>query len=158
MNTQQLQRALSNNIHTRDTYLGVFASDQLPERITKYPACFIANVDPATKSGSHWVAFYIKSRYVIEFFDSYGHPPSYFPRNISTYVTHYRRVSYNPMVLQSNVTAVCGQYCVYYLYSKCKGRTLNSILLSFIPGNLYNDIKVYNFVTKYFNVRTQFYQ
>lgn len=158
MDSEQLYKALSENIHTRDIFVGVFASDQLPMEIYKYPACFIANVDSSSKSGSHWLAFYISSPNHLEFFDSYGQSPSSFRGRIWNYVKKYSHVNFNPMTLQSNVSAVCGHYCLYYLYSKCRGRSLNEILLSFIPEHLLNDVKVYNFVTKRFKVHTPFYE
>ena len=42
--------------------------------------CFIANTDPARLPGTHWVAFvsYANRPSVVEFFDSYGYPISYY--------------------------------------------------------------------------------
>lgn len=158
MNSTQLHRALSLNVHTRKAFLGVFPSDRLPRRIQRYPACFIANVDRSWESGSHWLAFYIPSPHHLEFFDSYGHSPWDFPGAISNFVRRFPHVNFNPMTLQSNYTAVCGQYCAYFLYSKCRGRSLGDILSYFVPNQLCNDRNVYNFVTRYFRVRAPFYQ
>lgn len=158
MDSVQLRRVLSTNEHTRRSFLGVFASDQLPYGIRKYPVCFIANVDPAYEYGSHWIACYLSSPHHLEFFDSFGREPSRFPGSIWNYVRRFPYVNYNVVSLQSNVSAVCGQYCIYYLYSKCRGYTLNDMLLSFVSHPLYNDRSVYLFVARHFRVRAPFYQ
>lgn len=146
------------NIYTQKKFIGVFASDQLPNKRYNYPACFIVNVDSSTKSGSHWLAFYLTSPQHLEFFDSYGQAPSYYRGRIWNYVRRFRRVNFNSMTLQTNTTAVCGHYCIYYLYWKCRGRSLNQMLLSFIPQHISNDMKVYHFVTKHFRVQAPFYE
>lgn len=158
MDSTQLFQALSTNVHTRNAFLGVFPSNQLPRRIHHYPTCFIANTDPSYESGTHWLAFYLPSPHHLEFFDSYGHEPTEFPGSIRTFVRRFPHVNFNAMTLQSNISAVCGQYCIYYLYCKCRGYSLNDILLSFVPNQLCNDRNVYNFVTHHFSVRAPFYQ
>ena len=158
MDTQQITNILSNHAKTKHSFLGVFASDELPTSIPHYPACFIANTDKSSEDGSHWVAFYINSPTSICFLDSYGNPPMYFEGGISRYVEYYQDLEFNPMRLQSNVTSVCGQYCIYYLYAKCNDHSLNDILLSFVPNQLCNDRKVHHFVTKHFKVVVPFYQ
>lgn len=158
MNTQQLRRILSQDCCTKGCFLDVFPSDHLPTEIHKFPACFVVNVDSSAEPGSHWLAFYLPSSCHIEFFDSYGNPPTYYTGPILNFTLKFPNVSYNPMMLQSNVTAVCGQYCVYYLYSRCRGRTLRDLLPTFVTQNICNDTRVFLFVWKYFHVRTKFYQ
>ncbi len=158
MDNAQLIRILSGNSKTKKIFLGVFSSDQLPASIQNFPACFVANTDKSNQEGSHWVAFYIESPSKICFFDSFGNPPSYFSGGIASYVKPYRHVEFNPMILQSNASSVCGQYCIFYLYSKCNGLSLNDILLSFVPNQSCNDIKVHHFVTKRFRIVIPFYQ
>jgi len=154
MDSLQLQRILSR----RPCFLDVYASDQLPSRISKYPACFVANIDPSTQAGSHWVAFYVVSPKELEFFDSYGHSPQYFKGPLADFSFKFKHVTYNSVPVQSNKTAVCGQYCVYYLICKCRGQSLNDIMSSFVTKNIANDIRVYNYVSKRFRVRPKFFQ
>lgn len=158
MNTDQIHRVLSSNEHTRNAFLGVFASNELPTKIRRYPTCFIANVDRSSEPGSHWLAFYLSSPDHLEFFDSFGHGPYDFPGPISHFSRRFHHVNFNVMRLQSNITATCGHYCIYYLYTKCRGYSLNDMLLSFISHPLYNDRNVYDFVTRHFRVRAPFYQ
>jgi len=154
MDTHQLRRILSRC----PCFLGVYASDKLPTRIRKYPSCFVANVDPSTLAGSHWVAFYITSPTKLEFFDSYGHAPEYFEGPLAKFSSKFQHVTFNSVPLQSSKTAVCGQYCVYYLLCKCRHQTLNDIVSSFANRNIGNDVRVYNYVSKRFHVRPKFFQ
>ena len=156
MNTLQIKNILSHDRVTKQYFLGVFSSDQLPAMVMSYPACFVCNTDRSTEPGSHWIAFYIISPNEVEFFDSFGNEPAAFQGPILNFASRYSRVTYNPM--QSNVTAVCGQYCIYYLYSKCKGQSLNFFLSFFVFKNMCNDYRVYNFVAKRYGVYVNFYQ
>lgn len=158
MNTIQIHKILSRDKFTKRYFLGVYASNHLPHTIKNYPSCFVANVDSSAEPGSHWVAFYVSSPEKMEFFDSYGNKPTYYKGHISNFAARYVQVDYNPLVLQSHVTAVCGQYCIYYLYSKCREHSLKKILSVFVTRHLCNDRRVYNFVSKRFHVHGNFYQ
>ena len=61
MNTLQLERALKHNTFTKKIFVGVFAADALPT-LNTFPSGFVANTDPSTEPGTHWVAFYFPSR------------------------------------------------------------------------------------------------
>lgn len=158
MNTSQIQYILSHDKHTKKYFLDVFPSDHLPRKIKKYPACFVVNVDSSSEPGSHWVAFYLPTSKKLEFFDSYGNATTYFDGPISKFASRFPQVTYNPLVLQSNVTAVCGQYCIYYLYSRCRDVSLKKFLSSFVTKHMCNDQRVYNFVSKRFRITTNFFQ
>lgn len=158
MNTIQLKRVLMRDKYTQKYFINVFASDQLPKKITHYPACLIVNLDSSTQPGSHWIAFYMTNVKEIEMFDSYGNSPELFNKSIKNFVSKFNHVTYNPVTLQSNISAVCGQYCIYYLYCKCRGRTLRQFLSYFTLNNVSNDKRVYNFVSKRFHVQTHFFQ
>lgn len=47
--------------------------------------------------------------------------------------------------------------CVFYLDSRCRGKTLNHFLCNFVYKNLCNDRRVYNFVSKQFHVNVIFF-
>lgn len=158
MNSKQIQDILSHDSKTQRCFQGVFPSDQLPEKMTQYPACFVCNVDPSEKPGSHWVAFYLPSSDSVEFFDSYGNAPTFFQGPISDFTYTFSDVMYNPLSLQSHVTAVCGQFCVYFLYARCRDKSLKTIVSQFVAKNVCNDHRVYNFVAKRFRVFANFYQ
>ena len=114
MNTLQLKRALERNPSTRKIFCGVFAADQLP-KINTFPCGFVANTDPITEPGTHWVSFYFPSLGKAEFFDSYGHRPEHYGFKL------YDIETWNNRKLQSSLSEVCGQYCIFYLYHKSRG-------------------------------------
>ena len=78
MNTLQIKQALERNTFTKKIFVGVFAADEVPEIIDTFPCGFVANTDPSTEPGTHWIAFYFPSREKGEFFDSYGNPPEHY--------------------------------------------------------------------------------
>lgn len=157
MNTTQIRKIMLEDPITQKSFMGVFPSDRIPSRIEKYPACFILNTDPSTHSGSHWLACFISTPNQLHFFDSYGNTPNFYEGPIADYATRFRSVFSNPMILQSQVSGVCGHYCVYFLHFKCRGLSLKKILSGFSMKKLCNDQRVYNFVTKRFRVRTHFF-
>ena len=124
MNTGELEcileRALSG---TGVRFLGVFAADRIPRRITTFPSCFVANTDPASKAGTHWVACFCATANRVEFFDSYGLPPSaYGSLRLPLRPTHTNSVSF-----QSLRSSACGHYCIYYLCMRARGRSASVI-------------------------------
>ena len=62
MNTLQIKRALERDTFTKKIFGGVFAADELPKIMNTFPCGFVANTDPSTEPGTHWVAFYFPSR------------------------------------------------------------------------------------------------
>ena len=143
MNTQQidsiLRRILPKN---KVNFLGVFARDQIPYSLfassNNFPLCFVANTDPSTQPGEHWVAFFLSSPNKIEFFDSYGlHPRVY---DFTLPVTTYNHTQY-----QTFDSKVCGYFCILYLYSRTHCRCKLDTHLS--NSNLaWNDAKVAKWV------------
>ena len=75
---------------TPTTYLGIayLSRDEVPHSFNRYPSASVANTDPSSLPGQHWVAFYLLSPSHLEFFDSYGcHPDDYhFPTQPTTAV------------------------------------------------------------------------
>lgn len=157
MNSIQIENILSRDPVTQKFFLGVFASDQLPRSIARFPACFVCNVDDSRRPGSHWVAFYLPSPDEVEFFDSYGNEPAFFKGPILNFFSQFSHAVFNPQPLQSFVTAVCGQFCVYFIFYRCHGKTLKQFLLQFGSEKMCNDQRVYNFVAKRFRVYAPFF-
>ncbi|GFT67257.1 uncharacterized protein NPIL_535271 [Nephila pilipes] len=68
----------------------------------KKRAALVINTDPHDKEGSHWLAMYIQDEKTIEFFDSYGLPPSVYEPHISHYVKLFPNVISNEISLQAS--------------------------------------------------------
>lgn len=121
-------------------FLGVFPIDLIPSfNNIKFPACLVANTDPSTKPGTHWVAIYLESPNKIEFFDSYGLHPSVYGFSFSV-------VKYNQSQLQSFTSNVCGQYCIYYLFKRSRCSCIFSKEFSTNSDN--NDILIVKWFKK----------
>ena len=148
MNTQQLVRLAESCAKIYPTFLGVFASDRLPSRIP-LPCSLIANLDTSEEDGSHWVCFHFPTNGLPEYMDSYG---------IDALDSFKRFMNYNyrcnSHVLQNPFSAVCGQYCLYYLYQRTLVSSMDSILANFRKDDYeFNDTLVNEFVDNHFNVR-----
>ena len=135
MDTLQIKRALEHNTFTKKTFSGVFAADELPEIIDASPCGFVANTDPSTEPGTHWLAFYYPSRGERGFFDSYGYPPDNYGEAFKLYGVE----TWNKRKIQSSWSTVCGQYCIFYLYYKSRGYSMNKIVNMFTDNTCLND-------------------
>lgn len=138
MNSLQLKEALDTVMKART--LGVFPSDRIP-RIWSRPAAIIANLDDHTRSGSHWVGFYVTKDGVGSYFDSLGFPPlnSTFSNRLTI---NSKRYDWNRKKIQSDSSTVCGQYCLVFLYYLNKGFSLNEFCQMFTDNYKKNDILI----------------
>ena len=107
MNTAQITHALEQDPVTRKKFCGVIPSDKLPQTIDRYPCGFVANTDPSSGPGTHWVAFYFPSEEKGEFFDSYGHAPEYYRKSFGDFLKS-RAWDFNRRKLKSVWSDVCG--------------------------------------------------
>src|SRR5439155_1499414 len=129
MFSSQIRCALTVDPETNKYFVGVYASDQLPQRllVSSKPLAFVVNTDPANKPGEHWIAvYYDGANKTIEYFDSYGLPPQ--QMSIFEFVINNGKdYVLNPLQLQGYDSSACGHYCVAYLYKRCRGQSMESI-------------------------------
>ena len=150
MNTGQIRTLINKDPVARHKFGGVFAENRLQRDVEVYPCGFIANTDPDSKPGKHWVAFYFSTPQHGEIFDSYGRPPQIYSRNFLNFLNkNSQKWIHNPRTLQSPYTAVCGEYSIFYLMHRARGVSLNSIVKLFGPDTYRNDERVYQFMSKY---------
>ena len=146
MNTNQIHEVLTKLIPKQVNFLGVFAQNQIPliDSSFSFPLCFVSNTHPSGKPGEHWVAFYYNSPSALQFFDSYGLPPS-------IYGFTHKPLRINTKSLQSIDSDVCGQYCIFYLYHRSRGKSLSQIFRSFsTQDQAWNDNSVARFVSTHY--------
>ncbi len=147
---------MATDIICRRYFVDVFASDKLPVKLDRLPAALIVNLDKSSMPGSHWVAIYIDQNLNGEFFDSFGNPPTenkiYFERFLESNTKNW---TVNRKRLQSNYSAVCGQYCLFYLMHRCRGVKIQDILECFSDNTYENDQFVNNFCRKRFALNTE---
>src|SRR4030088_2203834 len=116
MDTQTINKILGNNQVTSRFYEGCFAVDQVPRAVKRFPCSMVLNLDPSTMDGSHWVAMYIpKPHGTVYFFDSMGQPPTETMIK-SSIMKNFKTIIYNKIPIQSVLSTVCAQFCIYFIY------------------------------------------
>ena len=150
MNTYQLTQVLAKDPFSKGSFAGVYACDQLPSiEINEYPKSFVVNTDPMELPGTHWIAIYFNEQMKREFFYSYGEHPIHYNKHFLHFMNR-NAVEWerNKIQLQSAFSTVCGQYCIYLLYHRCRKRPMSSIVNSFVNDKSRNDQFVYDFVKR----------
>lgn len=151
MDTVQLTYSLWKDKYTQAAFQGVYPLNKLTNRIVSYAALIIANVDTSEKPGSHWVAFYFTQDREAEFFDSYGLPPSDYTRTFTAFLnSNASSWTFNSVTLQSENSQVCGHYCLYYSFFRCRNVSLSTIIHRFSKNKYRNDFLVKRFIEKMF--------
>ena len=128
LSTTQIEKRAHLDGMLSTIWLGVFPADRLPSRITQYPRGLVANTDPSTQPGMHWVAMYFPDASTSEFFDSYGFPPSFYSPHFEKLLGKFPTQKRNTNDLQSLTSNVCGYYALNYVYQRNRGKTMNQIV------------------------------
>lgn len=142
MNTVQLLNALTKNKYTKKYFYGVFPSDKLPKIVPK-PCLIIVNNSTSKEKGEHWTCFYMSENSSKNYyFDSFGMKP-FMPSYQLFLKTNCKSYMKNVKRLQSSFSSVCGEYCLVFLLSCCKGLSMNAFLNQFSADNFdKNDMKI----------------
>ena len=140
MKSTELQVVLESWVKMPTQFLGVFPKDMIPP--FRPNTCFVANIDPACMPGQHWIAFFVDADRDVEYFDSYGEPPSLYG-----FILNAARVlSYPVQALDSDT---CGEHCIFYLIMRSRDFDLAQIRSRYQPTKLGdNDIMVRRFTIK----------
>lgn len=158
MNNRQLSSLAHQDAILTRSFRGVFASDEVSQQLNrmKTPHCFIANTDPADQPGSHWIAFYCPVEGPLEYFCSYGLPPTtFFSQSLENSGYHF--CTMNTQQMQSTGSSVCGQYCLYYLHQRCRGKDMTTCLFPFGEDTYQNDRWVNRWVEERFQIDLDVY-
>lgn len=142
MNTNTITKLLEECDATRQNFIGCFPIDHIPA-IHPLPASMVINLDPSTQRGSHWVACYACSPFVVYYFDSLAMEP---PVEIAQYLNRFTHSHRNKHMIQSMSTNVCGEYCIYWIYWMSIGIPNQKILKSLENSRPDSDHLVKNFV------------
>lgn len=148
--TDQITFLANRSKKLRQCYLGTFAADQLNDKWRtegSYPKFFIANTAPASQPGSHWIACIIRSKHLIEIFDSYGRRIQSYSSPLNQYAHRFLVRKENDHQWQAMFSDVCGHFCLFYLYHRAHGLTPLRIFHKLNKHNhILNDWKVVLFV------------
>lgn len=135
MHTGQIERFMKKISPKLE--FNVFAANHLPIRV-HLPIYLISNLDPDSKPGSHWVAIYISSNGIGEYFDSFGRKPTGFHEHFLK--RNSKMYYYNGTILQNYLTRVCGMYCLVFLYYRFKNLSMYNFVNMFSDSTICNDI------------------
>ena len=148
MNTKQLWNALINNKVTEPFFDGIFPRDML-EIIENKPKLIICNTDPSYRKGQHWVLFYFGKTYV-EFYDPLGNNISYYGKEFSDLINKFgKNYKVSKLRTQPINSDLCGEYCLYFTYGRCKGYSMEYILRTMSSA-----FKIVKFVNKHYCICT----
>ena len=148
MNILQLAQVLTKDPVTKESFAGVCACNQLSSiKLNDYPKSFVVNTDPMEFPSTHWIVIYFNEQMKGEFFDSYRKHPIHYNKHFLDFMNRNGvQWEHNRIQPQSGFSFVCGQYCIYFLYHRCRKRSMSSIVNCFVNDKLRNDQLVYDFV------------
>ena len=127
MDSAQIEKVLKNNPPINNCFVGVFASDTLPNPDSlSAPFSLVVNTDPESRPGTHWVCFYSPSPNTLEYFDSFGMPPKV--PSLLGFTRSFDSFKYSKTALQSEITTQCGPYCCVFLLGRQKGYSMEDIV------------------------------
>ena len=125
----ELVQFLKKDWYTCVAFQGVFCADKLPKNVT-YPAAFVINTSQLGENQKHWVAIFIDAFQRGYYFDSFGLFP--LDHSVKEFLNKFTVVwRYSPLSIQSVISNKCGHFCLYFLFHKSRGLTLEQILQPF---------------------------
>lgn len=153
MNTSQLECCIQCDPVLKESIIGVFSVDRLPECNSRYQCGFIANTDIHIGSGKHWCAFYFDKNGKAEFFDSYGKKPSYYNSYFPTWLSEYSQgFVYNSKQIQNETSNMCGFYSLHYLQQRLTGHSMEDIVGYFSSKIFFiNDYFIFDYMSHIFS-------
>lgn len=135
MNTEEIKKIIKSYLGQQNReFQGVFAKDQL-KRPSSFPASYVINTDSSHKPGKHWVCIYFTNDKNVEYFDSFGFPPT--ENEIIEFIFRHKNcnIIYNARQFQSLTSITCGAFCVIYIILKNFGVSFCD-LVRFFSNNL----------------------
>ena len=153
MNSLEIEGILTQNKWNIFKFLGCFAADELPiVSLNGTSTCFIANVDPSSEKGSHWVSFVITKNGNLEYFCPLGISFYHWPLfvNYIRNIMSFNNILMNRKRIQSIGSNVCGIICMEFLIKRDRGMSFSLILNSYSTINfLSNDLQSVNFINDF---------
>ena len=129
--------------------MGCYPCDKLPHKIIKYPAALVANNDPSSKEGSHWIGLFVEDDKTVYYFDSLGRDPN---TCIRRFLEKFKKIFLNKPRFQSVFSENCGYYCIYFIYCMSNSNANYELTFNKLSKNLLNydnsDSFVYHFVKR----------
>ena len=116
----------------REYGVKVTCADELPTLVKKSPRWYVVNTDRCGNPGRQWTVFYFPQRGPADFFDSLGNLTEHYHRRFKdVFMANGPRYLYLKNRLQALDSEPCGQYCIYYVQQRSRGRTMEDIFRDF---------------------------
>ena len=108
---------------------GVYSRDNLPNKIKD--GAYVINFDEYSDIGTHWVASYVNNN-DITYFDSFG--IEHIPKEIIKFISN-KNIKRNIFKIQAYDSIMRGYFCIGFIDSTFKGKTLTEYTKLFSPNN-----------------------
>lgn len=158
MYASQLRKCMQTDPVARYQMGGVCAIDQLPLTLVARPAMYIVNSDRSDAGGQHWFCVFLpdgNEDKTVEVWDSIGRHPRHYGHYLTDFLDRNgKQTIFNDKKLQGDCSYVCGHYCLFFTYFRCRGKPMKGILKEgFTSNSSLNDLLVYNFVRDRYSYR-----
>ena len=108
-------------------FYGVYSRNNLPKTIKK--GAYVINLDEYEKTGTHWVALFVKPKYAV-YFDSFG--IEHIPKEIKHPIGN-KEIKANIFRIQAYDSIMCGYYCIEFINYMLEGKSLIDFTSLFSP-------------------------
>lgn len=147
----KIEQMLLSHPATKEYFIGVYPADQMPSNYP-IPCCFVANTDPANLPGQHWIAINCPINGSVEYFDSFGEPPTRFPLINKWLKATGQDIKSNKKRVQEYFTVTCSAHVVVFLIFRYCGKTMHQITTMFSDPFTFDGF-VTEFVKKQFSLK-----
>ena len=106
---------------------GVYSRNNLPKTIKK--GAYVINLDQYENTGTHWIAFFVKPKYVV-YFDSFC--IEHIPKEIEHAIGN-KEIKANIFRLQAYDSVMCGYFCIEFINYMFDGKSLTDFTSLFSP-------------------------
>ena len=106
---------------------GVYSRDNLPKTIKK--GDYVINLDEYEKTGTHWVALFVKPKHTV-YFDSFG--IEHIPKEIKHAIGN-KEIKANIFRIQAYDSIMFGYYCIEFINYMLEGKSLIDSTRLFSP-------------------------
>ena len=152
MMTDELDAMATSDPKLSRVFDGVYPADMLPVVPQDHDYAYIINADPSHKPGSHWLAVYFTPE-CCEWWDSFGWPPHVYGPAIARFCALRPRLVQKSRRIQALDSDVCGHHCLFFLWHRVRGTSLQEIAAKFTSNMQWNDQNVRTFVRDHFRRR-----
>ena len=88
----------------------------------------IVNTDNSEGNGEHWIIMYFLSEKSVEVYDSLRTNMENYEKDIQLFKNRFNIIKVCKVRVQSKLSNICGHYCLFFAYMRCKGYDMDIII------------------------------